>query len=84
MKPIAECGLAVICLTYFLSRMILKQGEALSLLLFNFALDCTIRSVQVNQGGLELNVQHELLVYADVVNILGGSINTVKKTQTLW
>jgi Ribonuclease G/E len=59
--------------------MILKQGEALLLLLFNFALDCVIRSVQVNQGGLKLDVQHELLVYADDVNILRGSIHAVKK-----
>jgi len=57
----------------------LKKGDVLSLLLFNFALYYAIRSVQVNQGGLKLNVQHELLVYADDVNILGGSTDIVKK-----
>jgi hypothetical protein len=44
----------------------LKQGDALSLLVSNYALDYTIRSVQVNQDGLKLNVAHQLLVYADV------------------
>ena len=38
-----------------------------------------IRRVQVNQDGLKLNGTHRLLVYADYINIVGGSINTVKK-----
>jgi len=35
--------------------------------------------VQVNQGGLKLNGTHQLLAYVDDVNILGGSVNTLKK-----
>jgi hypothetical protein len=38
-----------------------------------------IRRVQVNQDGLKLNGTHQLLAYADDVNILGGSIRAVKE-----
>ena len=38
-----------------------------------------IRKVQVNQDGLKLNGTHQLLAYADDVNILGRSVDTVKK-----
>jgi hypothetical protein len=62
-----------------MSRNGLKQGDALSSLLFNFALGYAIRRVQVNQDGLKLNGTHHLLVYADDVNILGGSVHTVKE-----
>ena len=57
----------------------LKQGDALSPMLFNFALEYAIRRVQVNQDGLKLNGTHQLLAYADDVNMMGGSIRTVKK-----
>jgi len=57
----------------------LKQGDALSPLLFNFALVYAIRMVQVKQDGLKLNGTHQLLVYADDVNVLGGSVHTIKE-----
>jgi hypothetical protein len=56
----------------------LKQGDALSPLLFKFALEYAIRMFQVNQDGLKLNGTHQLLLYTDDVNILGGSVQTVK------
>jgi len=49
------------------------------MLLFNFPLKYAIRRVQVNQDGLKLNGTHQLLAYADDVNILGGSVHIVKK-----
>ena len=48
-------------------------------MLFNFALVYVFRRVQVNQDGLKLNGTHQLLVYVDDVNILGGSVHTVKE-----
>jgi hypothetical protein len=57
----------------------LKQGDALLPLLFNYALEYAIKRVQVNQDGFKLNGTHQLLAYADYVNILGGSVFTVKE-----
>jgi len=65
----------VLCVFY---RNGLNKGDALSPLLFNFALYCAIRKVQVNQEGLKLNGTRQLVGYADDVNILGGSVLTVK------
>jgi hypothetical protein len=35
--------------------------------------------VQVHQDGLKLNGRHQLPVYADYVNILGGSVHAIKE-----
>jgi len=47
-------------------------------LLFNFALEYACRRVQVKPDGLKLNGTHQLKDYADDVNILGGSVYTLK------
>jgi len=57
----------------------LKQGDDLSPLFFNFALGYAINRVQVIQDGLILNGTLQLLVYADEVNTLGGSVHTIEE-----
>jgi len=57
----------------------LKQGDILSPLLFNFAVLYAIRSIQVKEDDLKLNGTHQLLVYADDVNILVESVHTMQE-----
>jgi len=55
-----------------------KQGDALSSLLFNFVLEHAIWWVDANRKGFKLDRRQQLLVNADVVNILGGSVQALE------
>ena len=55
----------------------MKQGDAVSPLLFNFALKYAIRKVQETRLGLDMNSMHQLLAHADDVNIVGDDIRKI-------
>jgi hypothetical protein len=57
----------------------LEQGDALLPLPVNFSLKCAIRKVQKIQLGLKLKERHELLVYADDINLLVDEVDTITK-----
>jgi hypothetical protein len=80
MKPIAESGYATFDMLPIKNG--LKQGNALLLLLFNFALEYAFRRVQANKEDLKLNGANYFLVYTDDVNILGGSIHNITKCRS--
>jgi hypothetical protein len=62
----------------------LKQGDAQSPLIFNFALEYAIRKLEENQVGLKLCGTRQLLAFADDVNLLDDNIDTIKRnTETL-
>jgi hypothetical protein len=61
----------------------LQQGDALPPLLFNFSVEYVIRKVQESQVGLKLNGTHQLLAYADDVNLLGDNIDAINKNTEI-
>jgi hypothetical protein len=49
----------------------LKQGDAVSLVLFGFDQDALLRKVQENQDGLRLSGAYQFQVYAYSENFIG-------------
>jgi hypothetical protein len=49
------------------------------MLYHHFALEYAIRKVQKNWAGLKLNGTHQLLAYADDVDLLVDNIDTINK-----
>jgi hypothetical protein len=53
-------------------------------LLLNFAVEYVIKKVQENQHQPQQNGTHQLMAYADDINMLGENINTItKKAEAL-
>jgi hypothetical protein len=50
-------------------------------MLFNLSLGYAIRKVQEIQVGLKLNVKHQILSYADDMDLLGDNIDTIKENR---
>jgi lipopolysaccharide export system protein LptA len=61
----------------------LKHGDALMSLLFNFALEYSIRRVQLTGDVLKLNDTHQRLVFAGYVNILRGNVHNIQKNTVV-
>jgi len=57
----------------------LKQGDALSPLLFNFALEYAIRKIQESNLGLDMNGTHQVLAYVNDVNLIGDDIRAIER-----
>ena len=57
----------------------LKQGDLLPPLVFNFLLEYAIRKVQETNLGLDMNGAHQVLAYADDVNLIGDDIRTIER-----
>jgi hypothetical protein len=61
----------------------LREGDALTSLLFNFALEYAMRKVKANHRLLKFNGTHQVVIYGDDVNLWGQSIHTISFTSPL-
>ena len=74
MKTVLKVGLSNVCLSVSLPDMYgVKQADALSLVIFNFALQYATGKDRVNLERMKLNDTHQLLVSVDV-NLLADCL----------
>ena len=59
----------------------LIEGDALSPLVFNFALEYAIRKVQETRLGQDMNGTHQILAYVDDVKLISDDIRKKKKKE---
>jgi len=55
----------------------LTERDDLLSLLFNFALEYALKKVKANHKLLKSNGTHQVVIYADDVNLQGHSIHTI-------
>jgi hypothetical protein len=58
-----------------------ETGRCSITIAFQFCFRICHQEVQENEIGMELNGTHQLLVYADDINLLGDSVNTIKENS---
>lgn len=63
----------------FQNRTGLRQGDALSPLLFNIALEKVIRSLKLVPAGIHLGQYHKVLAYADDIVLIGRTEIEIRK-----
>jgi hypothetical protein len=61
----------------------LKQGDALSPMFFNFALEYAIRKLQVNQDGFKVNGTYKRLFFLMMIIYRAEAYMVLRKTQKL-
>ena len=54
----------------------LRQGDGLSCLLFNIALEGVIRRAGLNMRGLIFTISSQLVCFADDIDVIGQSLET--------
>jgi hypothetical protein len=59
-------------------RLALKQGNDVSLLHFNFCTAYAIKKAHGNKENFEMNKTHQLLLFADDINLLSENANIIK------
>jgi hypothetical protein len=57
----------------------LRQGDALSAILFYIVLEKAIRNIEINQNGTIFNRRRQYLAYADDVVILGRLVRAIEE-----